>query len=176
VICAGVSELGQWIMTLQRIDVASQAVNARIADSLADNAAPSADQINDYVGRLLPPSDFLRFGVIDIAVSQPGALITVGKEPKGTSPIAPLTLRAPATYAIRVEKTGFTPFTTKVQLPPDATIKVEAELSRRSSRSWYQHWYVPVGLGLVVTAAAGATIYFATRGGDSGLALTGSVQ
>ena len=176
VLLVGVSELGDVILTMQRIDVTSHAVDARIADSIAGNAAPTSEQVNDYIGRLLPPSDFLRFGVIDIAVNQPGALITVGKEPKGTSPIAPLQLRAPATYAIKIEKAGFVPFTTKVQLPPDANIKVEAELSRRSSRAWYQHWYVPVGLGLVVVAAAGTTIYFATSGGDSGLDFRGSVQ
>jgi hypothetical protein len=176
VILVGVSELGDVILTMQRIDVASHKVSARIADSLAGNTSPGAEQIDDYIGRLLPPSDFLRFGVIDIAVNQPGASITVGNERKGTSPLAPLTLHAPASYAIKVEKAGFVPFTTKVQLPPDANIKVEADLSRKSSRAWYQHWYVPVGLGLIVVAAAGTTIYFATGAGDSGLDFNGSVQ
>ena len=85
-------------------------------------------------------------------------------------------LRAPATYAIRVEKSGFVPFTTKVQLPPDAELKVEAELSRRGAVAWYQHWYVLAGLGLVVAGAAGTTIYFATRDEATGLTFDGSIQ
>ncbi len=176
VILIGVSELGDVILTMQRIDVASHAVNARIADSLANNAAPSAEQVDGYLGRLLPPTDFIRFGVIEIVSSQPGALVTVGGEQRGTTPIAPLKLRAPATYPIKIEKAGFVPYTTKVQLPPDGELKVEAELSRRTSKAWYQRWYVAVGLGLVVAGAAGTTIYFATGGGDDRLEFRGSVQ
>jgi len=55
---------------MQRINVADHAVSSRVADSLAAGAAPSDAQIADYTTRLLPPSDFLRFGVIDI-VGQP---------------------------------------------------------------------------------------------------------
>lgn len=176
VILVGVSELGDVIVTMQRIDVASQQVSARIADSLAEGATPSADQVSQYLSRLLPPSDFLRFGVIEIVANQTGALVTVGGEQRGSTPLAPLKLRAPATYAIKIEKTGYVPFTTKVQLPPDGELRVEAELSLRTSRAWYQRWYVAVGLGLVVTAAAGATIYFATGGGDDRLSWTGSVE
>lgn len=175
VILIGISELGDVLLTMQRIDVATHAVNARIADSLGDKA-PSSDQIWDWVGRLLPPTDFLRFGVIEIIASQSGALVTIGGEQKGTTPLAPLKLRAPATYPIKVEKSGFVPFTTKVVLPPDGELKVEAQLSRKTSKAWYQRWYVAVGLGLVVAAAAGTTIYFATGGGDDRLEFTGSVE
>jgi len=176
VVLIGISELGDVILTMQRIEVATHAVNARIADNLADNSAPTTDQIWDYVGRLLPPTDFLRFGVIEIIASQPGALVTIGGEKKGTTPLAPLKLRAPATYPIKVEKSGFVPFTTKVVLPPDGELKVEAELSRKTSKAWYQRWYVAVGLGLVVAAAAGTTIYFATGGGDDRLEFKGTVE
>lgn len=176
VILVGVSELGDVILTMQRIDVASQDVSTRIADSIAEGTTPGADKVNEYLGRLLPPSDFIRFGVIEIVANHPGALVTVGGEQKGTTPLAPLKLRAPATYAVRVEKTGFVPFTTKVQLPPDSELTVEATLSRKTSKAWYQRWYVAVGLGVVVVAAAGTTIYFATGGGDDRLQWNGSVE
>jgi hypothetical protein len=52
---------------------------------------------------------------------------------------------------------------------------VEAELSVRGSKAWYQRWWVVAGLGLVITGAAGTTIYFATRE-DPGLEFMGSVQ
>jgi hypothetical protein len=164
VVLLGISELGDVILTMQRISVSSHTVNARIADSLANGATPDDDQLNYYLAKLLPPSDFLRFGVIDIVSSQVDALVTIGGENRGRTPIQPLKLHAPANYTIRVEKDGFTPFTTKVQLPADATLKVEAELSRRGSGpAWYQHWYVLTLGGMLVAGAAGTTIYFATR-------------
>ena len=70
------------------------------------------------------------------------------------------------------------PFTTKVALPPDGEIKVEAQLSRRAAEAaWYQRWYVLAAAGVVLASAGGTTIYLATRdnGGpaaDSQLHLT----
>jgi hypothetical protein len=176
VILIGVSELGDVILSMQRIDVKTHAVNARMTDSLNSNGTPDSEQLSQYLGRLLPPTDFLRFGIIDIIASQDGALVTVGGERRGTTPIQPLKLKAPETYAIKVEKTGYVPFSTKVQLAPDSEIKVEAELSKRTAAAWYQHWYVLAGLGVVVAGAAGTTIYFATQGEDSRLDFKGSVQ
>ena len=164
VLLVGVSELGDVILTMQRIDVGHRTVTTRIADSLAAGAVPSDDQVNGYLARLLAPGDFLRFGMIDIVANLAGASVTVGGEPRGKTPIEPLKLHAPATYQIRVEKSGYVPFTTKVALPPDGEIKVEAELSRRGGGgAWYQHWYVLAGAGLLVAGAAGTAIYFGTR-------------
>jgi len=176
VLLIGISELGDVILTIQRIDVAGGSVTARVADSLAPDAKPSGEEVGYYLGKVLPPGDFMRFGVIAITSNQPGALVTVGKEQKGTTPIEPLKLRAPATYTIKVEKTGFDAFSTKIQLPPDSELTVEANLSRKSSKAWYQRWYVVVGLGAVVAVAAGTTIYFASGGGDDRLEFMGSVE
>jgi len=163
VLLVGISELGDVILTMQRIDVRTHNVNARIADSLAADAAPSEDQLEYYLTKLLPPSDFLRFGIIAITSNVTGAAVTVGGEKRGVTPIEPLKLRAPAKYPIRIEKTGFVPFTTTVQLPPDSELKVDAELSRRGAGShWYEKWYVYAG-GVVVLGLAGGGIYFATR-------------
>jgi PEGA domain len=180
VILVGVSELGDVILTMQRIDVASRAVTGRVADSLAAGAAPSDDQVSGYIRRLLPPSDFLRFGVIDIVANLTGAAVSVGGEPRGLTPIAALRLHAPATYDIRVEKAGYVPFATKVALPPDGEIKVEAELSRRTGAAWYQQWYVLAAAGVVVAGAGGTAIYFGTRdpgpGGDGQVRINGSIR
>lgn len=179
VVLVGVSELGDVILTMQRIDVASRNVDARIADSLAEGATPTDAQVDAYLQKLLPPSDFMRYGVIDIVANLAGASVTVGGERRGETPIQPLKLPAPATYEIRVEKTGFQPYRTKVALPPDGEIKVEANLSRPGGgTAWYQHWYVVAGLGLVVAGAGGTAIYFATRDSptDGRIGVTGTVQ
>jgi hypothetical protein len=179
VLLVGVSELGDVILTMQRIDVGDREVASRVADSLAAGAVPSDPQIAGYTTRLLPPGDFLRFGVIDIVANLAGAAVTVGGEPRGVTPIEALKLHAPATYDIRVEKTGYVPFNTKVALPPDGEIKVEAQLSRRGAEAaWYQHWYVLAAAGLVVAGAGGTAIYFGTRGtaGDGQLTLTATTR
>ncbi len=164
VLLVGVSELGDVILTVQRIEVAKGEVVTRIADSLPANAVPSDDQINGYLTRLLSPADFMRYGVIDIVANLAGAAVTVGGTSRGLTPIQALKLPAPATYEIRVEKAGFVPFSTKVALPPDGEIKVEAELSKRGSEgAWYGRWYVLAGAGLLVAGAAGTAIYFGTR-------------
>ena len=178
VILVGVSELGDVILTMQRIDVSSRTVTARFADSLSGGAAPNDKQIDGYLGKLLPASDFLRYGIIDIIASESGALVTVGGQHRGTTPIQSLKLKAPASYDVRVEKRGFQPFTTSVQLPPDGELRVRANLSRKSGTAWWQHWYVLAGAGLVVAGAAGGTIYFATEQAASNAPLkgVGSIQ
>src|SRR5262245_33764962 len=98
VILVGISELGDVILTMQRIDVASKSVAGRVADSLAAGAIPSDRQLANYATRLLPPSDFLRFGVIELVANLSGAAVTVGGQPRGETPISALKLRAPATY------------------------------------------------------------------------------
>jgi hypothetical protein len=163
VILVGVSELGDVILTMQRIEVADRNVAARVADSLANGAAPSDSALDGYLTKLLPPSDFVRFGVIAIQSTENGAAVSVNKEARGLTPIPPLKLHAPATYDIRVEKSGFEPFTASVRLPPDSEIKLPARLQRPGHTAWYAHWYVLVPASLVLAGAAGGTIYFATR-------------
>ena len=68
---------------------------------------------------------------------------------------------------IKIEKDGYTPFSTKIQLPADGELKVEATLSRRGNSSWYAHWYVLAIGGAIVAGAAGGTItHMATRDRD----------
>ena len=101
--------------------------------SLAAGATPTEEQIDAYLTRLLPANDFLRYGMIDIVANLAGRGVTISGEKRGVTPIEALKLKAPATYNIRIEKSGYVPFTTKVELPPDGEIKVEAELSKRGA-------------------------------------------
>ncbi len=176
VVLVGISELGDVILTMQRIDVRTRAVSARIAESLAASTQPSSDQLGYYLTKLLPPSDFLRFGIIAISANLPGAVVTVGGEKRGVTPIEPLKLRAPAKYPIRVEKTGYVPFTTTVQLPPDSELKVDAELSLRGGgTAWYQKWWVYAG-GVVVLGLVGGGIYYATREPPDSVGVGGTIM
>jgi hypothetical protein len=184
IILVGVSELGDVILTMLRIDVAGHEVTGRVADSLAAGSAPSDDQILGYANRLLPPGDFLRFGVIDITANLAGAAVSIGGTARGLTPLEALHLPAPASYEIRIEKLGYVPFTTRIALPPDGEIKVEAELvSARRAPAWYQHWYVLAAAGAIVAGAGGTALYLATRTtttpagpGDGTLHITGSIH
>jgi hypothetical protein len=161
VILVGISELGDVIVTMQRIDVPTRSVSARIADSIPNGNSPSDAQLATYLNRLLPPTDFVRYGVLDIIASEAGASVSVGGEARGTTPIKPLKLHAPASYDIRIAKDGFVPFTAQVAVPPDGEIKVRAALQRRgAAAAWYTHWYVLAIASVLVASAAGGTIYF----------------
>ncbi len=179
VILVAISELGDVILTLQRIDVKGKTIASRVAETLANTAPPASAQLDEFLVRLMPNGDFLRYGVIDIVANLAGAAVTISGEPRGITPIEPLKLKAPATYNIRVEKTGFTPFTTTIELPPDGTIKVDATLSKKGATAWYQHWYVLAAAGVLVAGAGGTAIYFATRPegpGDGKVTVGGTVN
>jgi|SRR5688572_28789601 hypothetical protein len=168
VILVGISELGDVILTLQRIPVKRRKVEARIAESLAPADAPTDQTLAQYLSRLLPPSDFVRFGTIDVIANVTGALVKLGGDNKGTTPIKPIKVPAPASYDIRVEKSGYVPFSLTVAVPPDGDIKVKAQLTRPGGGTrWYQKWWVVAIAGVAVVGASGAAIYVATRPGDT---------
>ena len=77
----------------------------------------------------------------------------------------------------RVEKDGFVPFTTKIQLPPDSELKVDANLSLRGAGShWYTKWYVLAGIGVVAAGVAGGGIYLATRSTPTSVDVGGMIS
>lgn len=155
VVLVGVSELGDVILSVQRIGSREGAVKSRLAEALAADAAPTDDDLVGYLGRVLPPDDFVRFGTLAIKVNVAGARIVVGGEPRGTSPLPPFQVPAPSRYRIEVAAAGYGPFRAEVAVPPDAEVTVDAELTRpgRGRTPWYAHWYVPVLAGLVVGGA-----------------------
>ena len=164
VILVGVSELGDVILTMQRIAVADRSVQARVADSLASGAPPSDAQLGQYLSKILPPTDFLRFGVIAIDASESGANVTVNKESRGLTPIQPLKLPAPARYDIHVEKRGFLPFDTSIALPADGEVKLPVRLQRPGGRgAWYTRWYVVAAASIIVVGAAGGIFAYESQ-------------
>jgi hypothetical protein len=158
ILLVGVSELGDVILTLQRVDVARGRVVSRIAEALAPGAQPDDDAIERYLKRVLPESDFLRFGTIRIDSSLAGARVTLDDQPRGLTPLAPLRVQAPASYAIRLSKPGYVSFRATVAVPPDAEVRVRPVLARRPGDAWYRRWWVAALAGAVVIGATTAVV------------------
>jgi len=164
VLLVGVSEFGDVILTLQRIDVGERKVGARIAEALGDKSQPADEDLTGYLTRVMPSSDFLRYGVIRIDANLPGADVMVGGEAKGQTPVAALKVKAPAKYDLRITKAGFTPFRMSVDVPPDGEVRVNAELTREGEGgAWYGRWWVATLVGVVVVGAVGTGVWLETR-------------
>lgn len=161
VLLVGISEFGDVILTLQRIDVADRDVSMRIAEALAEDATPDEAALGAYVRRVMPESDFLRFGTIRISANLAGAAVFLDRARRGTTPIDALKVRAPATYEIRLTKAGYVPFSAKVAVPPDGEVDVAARLTREGGGPWYGEWWVLALAGVVVAGGVGVGFYLA---------------
>lgn len=158
ILLVGVSELGDVILTLQRIDVAEKRVMSRIAEALAPGARPDDAAVERYLKRVLPETDFLRFGTIRIDSNVSGARVTIDKESHGKTPVAPIRVAAPASYAIQLSKTGYLDFRATVAVPPDAEVRVRPVLAKKPGNAWYKSWWVAALAGTVVVGATTAVV------------------
>lgn len=153
VLLVGVSEFGDVILTLQRISARNGRVITRIAEALAQDAEPTATAMTRYLKRVMPKSDFIRYGTVRIKANEDDAEVFLGGKRKGVTPLSPLRVRAPATYKIRLTKPGFVPFSASVDVPPDAVVKVEPTLVPRTTPAWYKRWWVAAIAGTVMVGA-----------------------
>jgi hypothetical protein len=158
VVLVGISQFGDVILTLQRIDVDRGKVITRVAEAMAPDRQPGDTELLRYLQRVLPKSDFLRFGVIRINADIDGAIVAIGGKERGKTPIEPVKVRAPATYAIRLDKPGYVPFRAEVFVPPDAEVKVDPTLARQSDDAWYKRWWVLAAAGTVAAGAVTAVV------------------
>ena len=166
VLLVGVSQLGDVIIALQRIDAKRGEAGARLAESLPADKEITDEQALGWLRQLFPPETFNRFGSIAVDADQPGAAVSLNGEAAGKTPLlAPVKVRAPATYKLKVEKSGFVAFQARVDVLPDANVEVHATLVRESKEvPWFKRWYVWAIVGGVVAAGGAATaIYFGTR-------------
>jgi hypothetical protein len=153
VLLVGVSEFGDVILTMQRIDAARGRVHARVAEALAPGAAPDEDALTRYLHRVLPKTDFLRYGIIHIDANVPDATVVVGTTQRGKTPLAPIRVQAPATYDIVLTKPGYVDFRASIAVPPDAEVNVRPVLARHGDDAWYTRWWVVAAAGVVVVGA-----------------------
>ena len=154
VLLVGVAEFGDLIVTLQRVDVASKQVLSRVADSLAKGTEPDPVMVEGYLKHLLPPEDFLRYGMIAVLANVDGAVVSIGGTNRGMTPLAPVTVPAPSTQDVRVSKPGYVDFLAQLQVSPDGTVKLRPTLIRRYNQVWYKKWWVWAVIGGVATGAA----------------------
>ncbi len=166
VLLVGVAEFGDVILTLQRIEVARAGAVARVAEALGPGVTPEEDALEGYVRRVMPESDFRRFGIIRIAADVVGAHVTVGGRARGATPLAPLRVPAPASYDILVEKRGFVGFRASVAVPPDAEVLVRAALTEASPSPWYSRWWVLAIAGTVAVGAVTTAVILSQDDGD----------
>ncbi len=160
VMLVGVSELGDVILSIQRISSGAGAVTGRVAEALAADAAPTDDELVAYLERVLPAEDFVRFGTIAIKVNVAGAEIWVGGTSRGASPIPAIRVPAPSRYPIEIKKAGFSPFRASVAVPPDGQVDVDAELQQpgRGGSAWYAKWWVAAAAGVIVAGGITAAV------------------
>lgn len=155
VILVGLSTLGDLIVAIQRIDARSGQVLTRLADSLNPRRRIQESTLVSYLRRLLPPTDFKRYGRIIIRSSKDGDQVFLDGTLQGRSPIPPLRLPAPARYEVKVTRPGHVPFVARLDVLPDASVEVNPTLSAKSRPlKWYQHWWVWALVGGVVAGTA----------------------
>jgi len=166
VLLVGVSQLGDVVLAMQRIDAKKGEAGARLAESLAADTEPMDDELLGWLRQLYPPEAFRRYGAIQVSADIDGAQVTLNGEAAGTTPIGhALSVRAPASYRVKIEKGGYVPFQAKIDVLPDATVEVRATLSPRAQPTpWFKRWYVWAAVGgAVAIAGAGVAIYYGTR-------------
>jgi hypothetical protein len=162
----GVSQLGDVVLALQRVDAKRALAVARLAESLPAEKSPEAGALDEWLHQLFPDDAFRRYGSIRVVSDVNGAKITLNGTAHGTTPNAEgLRVPAPGTYRVRLDKAGYVPFQARIDVPPDAVVEVRAILSRESgSTLWYKRWYVwAVVGGAAAATGAGLAAYYGTR-------------
>jgi hypothetical protein len=166
VLLVGVSQLGDVVIALQRIDSKRGQAGARLAESMAPDSDPTDDELLSWLRQLFPPEAFRRFGAIQIVTDVAGARISLNGADEGATPLGrPLRVPAPAAYRLRLDKIGYAPFQARIDVLPDATVEVRASLVRDTGPTpWYKRWYVwAIVGGAAAAAGAGIAIYYGTR-------------
>lgn len=169
VLLVGISQLGDVVLTLQRIDVTSETtVGPHFGEALTVGEEPDDSKLLEWLKRLFPPEDFLRFGFIIITANVNQAEVRLNHERRGATPLAErLKVPAPASYRVALEKKGYAPFAARIDVLPDATVEVRAEMSpSEGTMAWYKRWYVWAIVGGVVAAGAIGAIVYAVRPDD----------
>ncbi len=166
VLLLAVSQLGDVVLALQRIEVAEQKVSSRYADSLVTGQAIDEPRILSWLQQLYPPDTFKRYGNIQIAANVEGAQVYVNSKASGMTPLAEsLHVLAPGNYRILVEKPKHLPFQAAITVMPDTTVEVSATLVREQRQTpWYRRWYLWTGivLGAGAVAATAVAVKLAT--------------
>jgi len=166
VLLAGVSQLGDLVVSLQRVDAASARVEAQHSAVLdSGGGALSDERLDAWLRQLYPPDTFKRYGAIAITANVDGAIVTLDDQERGRTPLdGKIKVPAPHGYRVGLRKPGYLPFAARIDVVPDASVEVRAELSPESAPlPWYKRWWVWGIVGGVAAGAAIGTAVYLTR-------------
>ena len=82
----------------------------------------------------------------------------LGGQVQGKTPVEPIPVLAPATVDLRVSKKGYTDFSARIDVLPDATVEVRPVLQRRQGSSWYERPWVWAVAGAVVAGGVATAV------------------
>jgi hypothetical protein len=169
VILVGLSQLGDLIVAVQRIEVKTGQVISRMADSITRERRLRRGTITSYLRRLLPASDFKRYGQIQIKTDEKGDEVFLDDTFAGKTPLEPLRVPAPGRYSVKVTRPGHEDFIAKLDIFPEANVEVTPSLSKKlASANWYQQWWIWALIGGAVTAGiTTAIVVTQTKSPDS---------
>lgn len=160
VLLIGMSSLGDVILQISRIDAQSRKVRSSVAHTMPPEGAVPAETLDNWIRRLLPSGDFMRYGYIKVHSNHPGAEVFLNSALRGTTPLpGPIKVQAPSTHDIKVTKPGYVDFSAQVEVPPDATLQVNAALTPipHSPVPYYRSWWFWTALVAGVAVVAGVT-------------------
>ncbi len=166
VLLVGITELGNVILDLVRIDARHGRVVARTGLTTTPSVRIPSSKLLGALKKLLPAEAFIRYGAVRIECNLKGASVTIDDKSVGLTPIVgPVRLRAPARHRIRIARKGYATFTASFFVPPEATITVKAQLVPfRASAPVYRKWWFWTALaGTVAATAAGIAGFLVWR-------------
>lgn len=160
VLLMAVSQLGDVVLALQRIDVRGRKVGARVADSIATEQAVDEARVLGWLQQLYPPETFKRYGLIRVNTNVDGAQVYLNAKARGQTPLRePVQVLAPGNYRLLVEKPRYLSFQAALTVMPDSTAEVTATLTPEVvATPWYRRWYVWAIVGGVAVAAAATSV------------------
>jgi hypothetical protein len=164
VLLVGLSQLGDLVLALQRIDVEGTKVRAQHTEVLPIAGEVADTRLDAWLHKLYPAETFKRYGSITVICNVDGARVTFNEMPQGETPLNAVRVLAGKSYRVTLEKSGYLPFHAGIDVVPDAKVEVRAELSPEAPTvPWYKRWYVWAVVGGVVAGAGIGTAAYLAR-------------
>lgn len=169
VLLVAMSQLGDVVLALQRINVEDAKIETQLSAVVPEGGDVTPAQIDEWLKKLYPPDVFKRYGSIVVSANVDGARVLINGTDRGLTPLGDaIRVRAPQSYRVDLSKDGHAPFSARIDVVPDASVEVNAQLPLATQATpWYKRWYTWAIFGGVVAAgAATGTAFYLTRPDD----------
>jgi len=160
VILVGMSSLGDVIIQITRVKVSTRRVLGSVGHTMPPLGKLSLKKLDSLLHRLMPRRDFIRYGFIQVRSNRRNAQVFLNSRKHGVTPLeGPIKVRAPSAHRLKVIKPGYVDFSADLQVPPDATVTVNAELPLipKQITPFYKKWWFWTVLASSVVTIAGVT-------------------